>query len=211
MLNGYLPGTTLLHRMPAGAKLLGLLGLSLVVTLPLPEPWRPALPWLLVLISQGALTAFTLLLYGTLGWPGLVRLAGQLRAIRWLIVIVLASQMLFLPLTLAIANSSRMVLVIVLAGLVTCTTTTREILDAVERALAPARRFGVDPARVGLLLSITIRMVPVVASLAHRVGEARAARGARLSVRAWTVPLLVGSLRQGDQLAEALAARGVED
>jgi biotin transport system permease protein len=69
----------------------------------------------------------------------------------------------------------------------------------------------VDADRVGLLLALSIRSVPVVAALAAEVRDAQRARGLTSSVRAFAVPLIVRALRHADQLGEALAARGVDD
>ena len=97
------------------------------------------------------------------------------------------------------------------AALVTLTTRTTDLLDALVAALRPARRIGVDPERVALVLALAVRSVPVLAALAREVREARAARGAERSLRAFAVPFVVRSLRYADRLGEALAARGVDD
>jgi biotin transport system permease protein len=73
------------------------------------------------------------------------------------------------------------------------------------------RRVGVDPERIGLLLALGVRCVPVVVGLAEQVRDAQRARGLGASPRAFAVPLIVRSLRHADALGEALVARGVED
>ena len=98
-----------------------------------------------------------------------------------------------------------------LAALITLTTTTTALVDTVVRWCGPARRFGVDPERIGLLLHLGLRCVPLVAGLAGQVREAQIARGNATSLRAFAVPLLVRALRQADALGEALVARGVDD
>jgi biotin transport system permease protein len=65
--------------------------------------------------------------------------------------------------------------------------------------------------RVGLLLNLAIRCVPLVIELASEVRDAQRARGLESSPRALVVPLLVRTLRRADELGEALAARGVGD
>ena len=85
------------------------------------------------------------------------------------------------------------------------------MMTALERGLSPLRRVGVDPFRLSLLLSLTIRSVPVIADLAARVREAQRARGVEWSMRAFAVPLVVGALRHADALGEALSARGLDD
>ena len=104
-----------------------------------------------------------------------------------------------------------LLLAVAAAGVVTLTTRTGDLLDAVVRVLRPLRRVGVDPDRVGLVLALTIRTVPVLVSLGEEVRDARRARGAERSVRAFAVPLVIRAVRHADRLGEALAARGVDD
>ena len=74
--------------------------------------------------------------------------------------------------------------------------------------------FGVRPARVGLVIAMTLRFIPLVAERADRIREAQAARGGRCAVRVrWAltvVPLLVQVLRLAHTLGEALDARGAD-
>jgi biotin transport system permease protein len=111
----------------------------------------------------------------------------------------------------AVVVTGSLLLAVAAAGLVTLTTRTQDLLDAVVAALRPLRRVGVDPERVGLLLALTIRSVPVLVGLAGDVRDARRARGAERSVRAFAVPLVIRAVRHADRLGEALAARGVDD
>ena len=62
-----------------------------------------------------------------------------------------------------------------------------------------------------LVLALAVRSVPVLVGLAADVRQARAARGAERSVRAFAVPFVIRALRHADRLGEALAARGVDD
>jgi biotin transport system permease protein len=83
------------------------------------------------------------------------------------------------------------------------------LLDTVERGLRPLTRFGVDPQRVALLLTVTLSTIPVLARLAGEVRDAQRARGARASLRFFVVPFLVVALKHADELGDALTARGV--
>jgi biotin transport system permease protein len=100
---------------------------------------------------------------------------------------------------------------VLLAALVTLTTRTTAMVDAVVHGLRPLRRLGVKPERVGLLLALGIRSVPVVVGLAEEVRDAQRARGLGASPRAFAVPLIVRSLRHADALGDALVARGADD
>ncbi|MCW4458833.1 energy-coupling factor transporter transmembrane protein EcfT [Microbacterium sp. MPKO10] len=198
MLGQYRARDSILHRLPAGAKLIGLVVVIVAVVVPPPTWWG---------LGAGAVVVIAGYLVGRLGLAELWR---QILAVRWLIVFIVVVPLIFLPIPTVLATAARVVIVLLLAAIVTLTTRTTEILDAVERALRPLRRFGVNPDRIGLMLALTIRTVPVIAGLAGELRDAQRARTGRLSVKAFVVPLLVQSLRHADDTADALAARGVE-
>lgn len=193
------PGTSLVHRAPAGLKLVLLMTVAITVSVVQSTPW--------VVAAVAAVTVLLHLVAG-LGFRGL---AQQVLAARWLIVILAATQLLFLPLPTALLHTGRVVLILLLAALVTMTTSTAAMLDTVERALGPFRRFGVDPVRVGLLLAITIATIPVLQSFAATVREAQLARGVRVPAFRLVIPLLVMALKHADDLGDALASRGLGD
>lgn len=196
MISLYRPGRSPLHRLPAEAKLIGMAVLALVVSL-----W-PHTPVTAVGTLLGVLALFALGGFGPREW------GRQLWALRWIVVFMAGTQLLFLGPQPALVNTVRVVSVVLLAGVLTLTTRSEDMLDVVERALRPLARFGVDPWRVAFTLSLTIALVPVIADFGRRVREAQRARGVRLGVRA-VVPLLVMSLRHADDVADALSARGI--
>ena len=198
MLAAYRPGASVLHRSPAGVKLSGLaLGLLILAW------WRSP-----VSVAVGALAVLCLT---TVAGVGLRSLGGQLRPVLWFAITVAALQVWSTGPMAALVVVGSLLEAVALAGLVTLTTRTEQLLDALVAGLGPLRRFGVDPERVALVLSLTIRAVPVMATLAREVQEARAARGAGRSMRAFLVPFVIRSVRYADRLGEALAARGVDD
>jgi biotin transport system permease protein len=194
----YVAGASPLHRLPAGAKLAGLAAACTVLVL-LSTP--PALAGAAAVVA--ALYAVSRV--------GVAAAWAQVRPVRWFAVALFAMQWVFVDLAVATVTTSRVVLAVALAGLVTITTRTSAMMAALERFLAPARFVGLDPFRVSLLLSLTIRSVPVMTELATRVREAQRARGVERSLRAFAVPLVVGALRHADALGEALSARGLDD
>jgi biotin transport system permease protein len=110
---------------------------------------------------------------------------------------------------LTVAGS--LVMTMLAASVVTLTTGTQDLLDAVVSAARPLRRLGVDPERLALTFTLAFVSIPVVARLAAEVLQARMARGAERSVRAFAVPLVIRTVRHADRLGEALRARGVDD
>lgn len=196
MISLYRPGRSPLHRAPAGVKLIGLAVLAVAISLA--ARTAPAALGALATVCA----AFLLGGFGPLTW------LRQLWAARWIAVFVGATQLIFLGPQEAFVNTTRVVSVVMLAGLLTLTTRTSDLLDALQRGLAPLRRLGVDPWRVGFTLTLTIALVPVVADFSARIREAQRARGVRLGPRG-IVTLLVMSLRHADDVADALTARGV--
>lgn len=198
MLGIYVPGTSLLHRAPAGRKLLvlaaGLLVLGVIRT--------PAA------VAVG--TAVVAVLTAVAG-VGVRRVLSELRPVLWVVVLVVPFQLWLSGARAAVVVVGSLLVAVAASALVTLTTRTTELLDAAVRVIRPLRRFGVDPDRVALVLALAVRTVPVLHGLAHDVREARAARGAERSLRALAVPLIIRSLRHADRLGEALAARGVDD
>ena len=194
----YRPGTSLLHRMPAGAKVLVFAALVLAIALTANSVWT---------LPTAGILAISLYLIAGLGIPTLLR---QLYAARWIALVMLVTQVFFLPVLAAISNTSRVLVVIVLAALITLTTRVPALLDATESALAPLRRFGVNPAGIGLVLALTITAIPVIGGFAADIREAQRARGVPVRLQTFVVPLLVMSLKHSDELADALTARGIE-
>ena len=138
-------------------------------------------------------------------------LVAQVRPLLWVLVPVAALQLWLTGPAQTLVVVGGLGVAVAAAGLVTLTTRTEALLDALVTALRPLRRVGIDPERVGLVLALAVRSVPVLAGIAGEVQEARAARGAQRSVRAFAVPFLIRSLRHADRLGEALEARGVDD
>lgn len=194
----YVPGTSVLHRAPAGGKLVvlavGLLGLSLVTT-----PRTVVGGAALVLVS------------GMVSRVGLRRLAAQVRPVLPVAVAIFVVQIWLRDWRTALLVVGALLVAVAAAGLVTLTTPTEELVSALVVALRPLRRFGVDPDRVALTLALTVRAIPVMVRIVGEVREARRARGAERSPRALAVPLVLRTIRHADRVGEALMARGLDD
>lgn len=194
----YSPGTSLLHRAPAGVKLLALLVLVTAVML----VGSPA--WL------GGACAFVAVGYAIARIP-LPRIGQLLRTLLLLAVLVGALQIWLLGWQPALVTVLRLAAALAAAGLFTLTTRIDAVVATVERALAPLRRLGVRPDRLGLLVGLTVQAVTTLAEIAGSVREAARARGAERSPTAFAVPFVIRTLRHADELGEALTARGIAD
>ncbi len=194
----YLPGTSVLHRTRAGVKLLVML-VAGVGSVFLDEVWQVGLA--LAVVAVG---------YAVARIPLRTALA-QLRPLVWVAGAAAVFHVVVSGWERAVVVLGVLAVLVLLAALVTLTTRTTAMVDAIVAACGPLRRIGVDPERVGLMLALGVRSVPVVVGLAEEVREAQLARGLTSSPRAFAVPLIVRSLRHADALGEALVARGVED
>lgn len=194
----YRPGTSPLHRLPAGAKLTALAvagaGSVLIDT--------PA--------QTAAFVAAALALYPAGRVPVRV-LVDMVRPLMWVLVPLAVFQVLFIGWARTVVLVGVILALVLVANLVTLTTRTTDLIDVVVSLCRPLRIVGVDPLRVGLVLNLAIRCVPLMADLAAEVRDAQRARGLELSARAFVVPLLVRALHRADDLGDALAARGLGD
>lgn len=187
------PGTTLLHRAPAGAKLAALAAFSLVVAL---------VPGLAAAAAGAALV-------GALA----LRVRVPPRAARAALVVAAlvggyrawaagASAGLAAGLDLS---------ALVLAGavLVACTSPD-EVLGAVATAARPLRRLGADPERAGLAAVLMLRAVPSLVGTLAESRDAARARGCERDPRTWLTPAAVRTVARAHATGEALAARGLD-
>ncbi|OZC57314.1 MULTISPECIES: energy-coupling factor transporter transmembrane component T family protein [Nocardiaceae] len=199
MIGLYRPGNSLLHRLPAGPKLLLLLASIILATIFARTP-----------VHVGVIALVVAGLFVVARIP-LKLAAAQLRPVLWMVLIIGVFQVIITDWKRAVVVCGVLVISVALAALVTLTTRVTDMLDTVTRALGPLRRFGVDPDRIGLMLALAIRCIPVLATIVHEVSEARKARGLQWSMTALATPVLVRALRTADAMGDALVARGVDD
>lgn len=94
-----------------------------------------------------------------------------------------------------------------LASLITLTTKLSDLIDALERGLKPLAYVGINTDKISMMLSITIRFIPVLTQQLKSIQEAQTARGLNNNIIAILIPLFVKTLRTADDLTDALHAR----
>lgn len=196
MIQMYRPGTSIVHRMPAAAKLAIFAALAIGVSAYPHDVWSTGV----TVIGVGALFLLARLPLRVLG--------AEVWRLRWLALVLGAALWIFVAPLAAWISTSRVISLVLLASLLTITTRMGDLLGVLHRMLLPLRRLGIDADAVSMAISLTITMIPVVASFAHEVRDAQRARGVRLGIRG-VVPLLVRTLRHADDVGDALAARGL--
>ncbi len=197
MIGGYVARRTWLHALPAGVKLVGLVASSLVL---LGVGDYRILLGVLVLVA---------LLYANFGRDGWARLSA-LRPLLPLLAIVGALQGYSAGWEAGAAVVIRLVAMVLLADLVTMSTTMSALMEAIEpplRALGP--RF-VNSKKVSLAVALVLRFVPVLMTRWQARREAWQARSNRRVPLRLVAAFVAETLQLADQVAEALDARGFD-
>ncbi|MCR4440127.1 MAG: energy-coupling factor transporter transmembrane component T [bacterium] len=220
-LGRYYPADSVVHRLDPRTKLVAsvllMTGLLLTDALAVTAIW-------------GVLT-FAVVLAGRLPLPLVLR---NLRAFVWLFVLTMVVHSLFtagsvwtrLPVVgwtvtregvrNGLLYSFRLAVLVVMAALLTLTTSPIEITDGLDRLMRPLRRVGVPVHELAMMMSLALRFVPTLLEEADRLQKAQVSRGASFeghlvqraqSVLPLIVPLFVSSFRRADELALAMDAR----
>ncbi|MFC6092998.1 energy-coupling factor transporter transmembrane component T family protein [Saccharothrix lopnurensis] len=196
MLSLYHDADTPVHALPAGVKLLVLFAVGAALFL------------VRSVLGLGIAFAGVVLLYAVARVPWRTAWR-QLRPVLPFTALIVVAQFVLADWRNAVLVGERVLVLVLLANLVTLTTRTTAMIVAVEAALGPLRPLGVRPERVGLLVALTIRFIPVIREQADQVRAAQRARGVERSF-AFLTPLLIKTLRLADGLGEALDARGLD-
>jgi biotin transport system permease protein len=199
----YVPRASVVHRTPAGWKLLALAALSVLVF---------AVAILPVVI--GALVAVLALGLVAARLPAGV-LARQARTVVWWLVVLFVMHAVLTDVLTGTLTVLRLLTLVLAAAVVTATTRVTAMVAVIERICRPLQWVGVRPARIGLVIALALRFIPLISERADRIREAQAARGGSVhGLRALTttiVPLLVQVLQLAHTISEALDARGADD
>lgn len=189
----YLFRDSCVHRASPGRKILSLIALCTFV----------------------ALTGSWLTLAGaSVGVVLLHRIAGitisealiPIRSMLWILSAVFAAHAIFNGVDAASLALTRLILLITAASLVTMTTKTSEFVDGLLVGLRWAPQwFPAD--QIALALSLALRLIPLTRLTLDEVRVAQRARQMDGNIKALIVPLIVRSLKRGDELAEAIRAR----
>lgn len=191
----YVPGTSWLHRLPAGVKVVGLLVAVVLVLLARTPP------------AAGVALAVAVVVLASARVPWSVVRAG-VRGLAIVLAVLFLVQWWGEGLQEATVGIGRVAASVLLAWTVSMTTRVAAMLRVLEVGLRPLQVIGASPERAALTVALAIRCVPLLVAAVRQADEARTARGARPSVSSLAVPVVVRSLRMADSLGEALAARG---
>lgn len=119
-------------------------------------------------------------------------------------------------LVLGTMYSLRLAVLIILAALLTLTTSPMELTDALERFLKPLQKMGISTHEFTLMITLSLRFIPTLIAEADKLQKAQVSRGASFdgnilqrikSVIPLILPLFISVFRRADELALAMDAR----
>ncbi|HOV80725.1 MAG TPA: energy-coupling factor transporter transmembrane component T [Bacillota bacterium] len=216
----YVPGNSPVHRLDPRSKIICVVAAATAVLL--------SAGWQAFALSIG-FTLFAVCLTGVS--PG-VLFAG-LRSFRVLLAVTVVIQVFLTPgeavaalgplrislegLEAGLYIFLRLTFLIVLASLLTLTTSPMNLTAGLENMLSPLGRIGAPVHELALMMTIAMRFVPTLLQEAQIVIKAQQSRGAAFtagSPAGWAksmlplfVPLFSGALRRAEELAVAMEAR----
>lgn len=189
-------GTTWLHRLPIGVKVV-FLALFSVVVVAVHSAWA----------GLGFLT-FTLALALSARVP-VVALARATRPVLLVAVFAAALQWWWYGRERAIETFFDLLALALIGTVVAATTSVNAMLDAVVRWLGPLRVIGVNPERIALSFALAIGALPGTVAVARETRDAARARGLERSPRANVTPFVTRVVARALITGDALHARGV--
>ncbi|WP_026688594.1 energy-coupling factor transporter transmembrane component T family protein [Alteribacter aurantiacus] len=123
-------------------------------------------------------------------------------------------------LTQASLIAVRLFLLVILASMLTLTTTPIDLTDGLETLFGPLKKIGVPAHELALTMSIALRFIPTLLGETEKIVKAQLARGASFSEGSLVkrakalipllVPLLIQSFKRAEDLATAMEARGYD-
>lgn len=196
LLGIYRPGDGWLFRLPIGWKYLLMLAIALPPVL-LREWWSTAAALVVVLLAM--LTSRI----------SLSRILGVGWYLWVLLGVMVAYQLISLLPVMAFVGPGNLLAAVLAARMLTLTTSTPDLMDALARALAPLRVVGVNPRAVTLTIALMIRSIPFLAGAVQDARDAASARGLTRNPAVLLTPAVVGAVAYAQRTGEALEARGL--
>lgn len=219
-LGQYIPGESVLHRLDPRSKIIWTAFFMVFVFLL--DSWQ----------EYAMMGAFIIMLLVISGIPVKQSLKG-IKPLVFILAITAVLNIFFVqgtpifrlgPITvtyegllIAIKLFLRLVMLVIVASLMTLTTTPMAMTDGIESMLKPFERIGVPAHEIAMMMSIALRFIPTLLEETERIMKAQASRGADFDtgnifkrVKSFIpvlVPLFVSAFKRADELAEAMESR----
>ncbi|MCL6706174.1 energy-coupling factor transporter transmembrane protein EcfT [Pseudomonas sp. R2.Fl] len=193
----YVEGRGLLHRLPAGVKIAALMGFGVLIFLT-----RDPLP-------LGGALLLAALAYFSLGQ----RFGAAFRPLRLVlltVVIVALFNLVFVSSEEALVTVLRLSALVLAAAAVTATTRIGDFIAVVSAAARPLEKLGLIRADdIGLAVGLVIRFLPDILARHEALRLAHRARGVKPKPLTLLGPLIILTLKEADNIADAIDARGI--
>lgn len=109
----------------------------------------------------------------------------------------------------------KFILFIIIASILTFTTTITNMVTAIEKLLKPLRIININSKTIALLIALTIRFVPALFLYAGRIKDARLARLGNLKnpkhIKLFFLPLLERVFKSASNLSDAMLSRNYQE
>ncbi|MGA9174229.1 MAG: energy-coupling factor transporter transmembrane component T [Thermoactinomyces sp.] len=217
----YYPSDSVVHRMDPRAK------------------WLFLMVFMLFVFWADHLWSAVLLLLFTMAAAGMARIPVSvfIRAIRPALFIILLTMLLHLAMTKggavllrlpffsiyqeglrqAVFVSLRLFVLVSIASLLTFTTSPIDLTDGIEWLLKPLQRLGIPAHEIALMMSISLRFIPLLWEETDKIRKAQMARGVDFDTGFFIkrlksyipvlIPLFLSAFRRAEELALAMEAR----
>ena len=191
---------SIIHKLDPRIKILAVVALSATAFL-LETYYKFALFSLFVLL---------LIILSKINFSSLIR---NLRPFFFIFIFILLMYLLFSrnQLYLGIMAIWKFLLFIIIASILTFTTTITNMVTAIEKLLALLKLTRINPKTFALLIALTIRFVPALFLYADRIKDARLARLGSLRkpkhIKLLFLPLLDRIFKSASNLSDAMLSR----
>ncbi|MDO5677471.1 MAG: CbiQ family ECF transporter T component [Propionibacteriaceae bacterium] len=111
----------------------------------------------------------------------------------------------------AFVTPGNMLLAILAARMLTLTTSTADLLDALTRGLQVLKYLRINPDAVALMVALMLRSIPFLAGSIEDARAAARARGKERNLALLLTPAVVNAVAYAQRTGEALHARGLPD
>ena len=216
----HVAATSVMHRLDPRVKMVSAM---LLIALPFAAPSVPSYVILSVFVTVTARLS---------GVP-LAALLRTLRTVLWIGVFMFVFYLFTTPgepmvafggisvtwagIVAASTQVYRLCLLVIIASLLTYTTSPTQLAHGFEALLNPLSRVRLPVRELSMVLTIALRFVPTLTQEIEKIVKAQQARGVDFGgnvlgrIRSWVpvfVPIFVSAFRRAEQLALAMEARG---
>lgn len=109
----------------------------------------------------------------------------------------------------------RFTLLIIIASILTFSTTISQLVYAIEKLFMPLKLIKISPRNIAVMVSATIRFIPLLFLEANKIRDAQKSRGANLKkfkhISGFVVALLRKTFDKASNLADAMESRCYRD